>query len=80
MKYRKLYITFLAYSYPHTVNHPFDIIYLPNSCEAVIESFFLPSNEQLHGEVDAKNLHVNLINFEGRYDKLNEFTLLQVFN
>ena len=49
-----IHITCLIYSYLLNVRHPFDIIYLPNSCKASTNSFFLPSNDDLMCEVDFK--------------------------
>ena len=35
---------FLTYSYPYSLKYPFDIIYLPGSCEAISQSipFYYP--------------------------------------
>ena len=76
----KLYITCLTYSYPHYVRHPFDIVHLPNSCKATMESFFLLSKKQVISEVNVKRYKCKIYKFEGRYDKLNCFTLMQAFN
>ena len=38
---RKLSITCLSYSYLLSLQHLIDIIYLPNSCEAGSDSFFI---------------------------------------
>ena len=64
---RKLYVTCLTFFCPYNLRHPFDIIYLPNSCEVTSNSFPLPSNEHLISEVDSKNLNIKFINFERRY-------------
>ena len=54
LKPRKLYIICLTYSYPQNVKYPFDITYLPNSCEAGSESLLLQSNDQLTSEVTSR--------------------------
>ena len=64
---RKLYISCLNYTYPLSLKHPFDIIYLPNFCEASSDSFLLPSNDKLTQEVDSRNLSIKFINFERKY-------------
>ena len=60
----KLYVTCLTYSYPQNLKHPFDVTYLPNSCEASVDSFFLPSNDQLTSEVAFKDLSIWFLNFD----------------
>ena len=44
---KKLYITGLQFSYVINLYFPFDIIYLPNSCETNAIAFLLPSNNKL---------------------------------
>ena len=58
------------------LKHPFDITYLPNSCEAITDSF-LPSNGQLTSEENARDTGVKFINFERKYEELNDFTLMR---
>ena len=47
---KKLYITCLQYSYTIKLCFPYDIIYLPNGCEANAITFILPSNNKLNVE------------------------------
>ena len=53
--------------------------YLPNVSETNSDSFFLPSNSQWTSEVHSRNLCIKLINFEMRYERLNNFTLMKEF-
>ena len=46
----KLYITCLQFSYLIKLHFPYDIIYLPNGCEANAITFALPSNNKLNVE------------------------------
>ena len=41
---KKLYITCLQFSYLLALRFPYDIIYLPDGCEANAITFLLPSN------------------------------------
>ena len=77
---RNLYLSCLTYSYLLTLRHPFNIIYLPHSCEASSHSFFLPSHYKLNHKGDGKNLSIKFINFERKYEKLSDFTLIQAIN
>ena len=74
----KFYFTFLRSSHPYNVKYLFNIIYLPNSCKASMELFFLPSNDQLTSEVDSRNVSVNFVKIEGRYNKLNDLNLCKL--
>ena len=47
---KKLYITCLQFSYAIKLYIPYDIIYLPNGCEANAIAFVLPSNNKLNIE------------------------------
>ena len=49
---RMLSVTYLTSFYPYSLEYPFDIIYLPNPCEASSDLFLLLSNDQLTSEVD----------------------------
>ena len=61
---RQLYVTCLTYSYPLNLRHPTDMIYLPNSSEAISDSFFLPSNDEWTCEQDSRKLGIMMTNFE----------------
>ena len=80
MSPRKLYVTCLSYSNSLNLRHPFGITHLPNSCEEGSDSFFLPSNDELTHEMDSWSLSIKFINFDKRYEKLSDFTLMQTFN
>ena len=77
---RKLYVTCLNHLYPHNLRYPFGIIYLPNSCKASSDSFFLPSTDELTSKVGSRHLNITFLNFKKQYEKLNAFTLMQTFN
>ena len=59
---------------------PFDSRYLANSCEASSESFFFPSNNQLHSEATSAHLSLHFLNIDGKYKKLYEFMMMQTFH
>ena len=40
----------------------------------------MPSNDQLTCDVDTRDIGVKFIKFEGKFNKINEFTLIQTFN
>ena len=47
---KKLYITCLQYSYMIKLHFPYDLIYVPDGCEANAITFVLPSNNKLNVE------------------------------
>ena len=47
---KKLYVTCLWHSYLINLHFQYDIIYLPNDCEANAITFVLPSNNKLNIE------------------------------
>ena len=47
---KELYITCLQYRYMIKLHFPYDIIYLPSSCEANAITFVLLSNNKLNAE------------------------------
>ena len=73
---RELYVSFITYSYPLSLQHPFDIIYLSSSCEASSDSFFLASNDTFTQEVDSRNLSI----WKKIWKKLSDFILILTFN
>ena len=76
---KKLYITYLQYSYFIKLYFPYDIIYLPNGCEANAITFVLPSNNKLNVEPIIKALEYKL-GFTRSYSKINMFSLMQSIN
>ena len=46
------------------LKHPYDNIYMPNSCQASNDPFFLPYNDQLTSKVDDTDICVQFITFE----------------
>ena len=78
MKKAVYYMPFLFY--PNSLKHPFNIIYLPNLCEASSNSILLPSNDQIISEKDSWNLSNKCLNFENRYEKVSDFSLMQAYD
>ena len=56
---KKLYITCLKYSYTIKLHFPYNIIYLPNGCEANTITFVLLSNNNLNVEPPLKQVNIN---------------------
>ena len=73
---KKIYITCLQHSYSIALHFPYDIIYLPNRCEANGITFVLLSNNQLNVDsiVEATE---NELGFNRSYSKINNFSLMQ---
>ena len=76
---KKLYMTFLQYSYTIKLHFPYDIIYLPNGCEANAVTFVLPSNNKLNikSSIEANEYKLG---FNRSYSKINNFSLMQSLN
>ena len=76
---KKLYITYLQYSYSTTLWFPYNIIYLPDGCEANNINFVLPSDNQLysHSIMEAPE---NKLDFKRSCSKINNFSLMQSQN
>ena len=76
---RKLNITCLQYSYSILLHFLYDIIYLPNGCEANAITFALPSNNQLnvHSIMETPE---SKLGFNRSYSKINNFSLMQSLN
>ena len=77
---QKLHVSCLSDSYPFSLRNPFDIMYMPNGCEASLDSFFLPSNDKLTQEVDSRKFIIKFVDFKRKYEKLTDFTWMQTFN
>ena len=58
---------------------PYDIIYLPNGCEANTITFVLPSNNKLNVEPIIIAPEYKLV-FDRSYSKTNNFSLMQAVN
>ena len=76
---KKLYITCLQFSYSLALQFPYDIIYLPDGCEANAITFILPSNNHLNVGFDIKASE-NIFNFSRSYSKIENFNLMQALN
>ena len=76
---KKLYITCLQYSYTIKLHFPYDIIYLPNSCEANAITSVLPSNNKLNAEPSSEATNYEQ-GFNRSYFKINNFSLMQSLN
>ena len=58
---------------------PYDIIYLPDGCEANAISFLLPSNNKLHVKTPVESPQHKL-GFNRSYSKIDNFSLMQTLN
>ena len=76
---KKLYITCLQYSYTIKFCFPYDVIYLPNGCEADAITFVLPYNNKLYVEPSIEATEYKL-GFNQSYLKINNFSLMQSLN
>ena len=76
---KKSHITCLQFSYTIKLSFPYDIIYLPDGCEANVISFVLPSNNKLHVETSIGTPQYKL-GFNRYYSKIDNFSLLQSLN
>ena len=76
---KKLYITCLQCSYTIKLHFPYDIIYLPDGCEANAVAFVLPSNNKLNVEPLIEATEYKL-GFNRSYLKINNFSLMQSLN
>ena len=76
---KKLYITCLQFSYSITPCFPYDIIHLPNGCEANGITFVLPSNNKLIVEPINETLEYKL-GYNRSYSKINNFSLMLALN
>ena len=73
---KKLYITCLQYSFSISLHFPYDIIYLPDTCEANVITFVLPVNIQLNVDSIMEATEIRL-GFNRSCSKINNFSLLQ---
>ena len=76
---KKLYITCLQYSYTIKLHCPYDIIYLPDGCEANAITFVLPSNNELNVE-PSNEANEYKLHFNRSYSKIKDFSLMQYLN
>ena len=73
---KKLYITCLQFSYSLALCFPYDIIHLPDRCEANAVTSVLPSNNWLNVDSIIKASE-NKLGFNSSYSKLDHFSLMQ---
>ena len=75
---KKVYITCLQFSYFIKIHFPYDIIYLPNGCEANAITFVLPSNNKLN--VESIDEYPKKLGLNRLYSKIDHFSLIQAIN
>ena len=75
-KQKKLYTTCLQYSYSISLHFPYNIIHLPDGCEANVITFVLPSNNRLNIDSIMESTE-NKSGFNRSYSKINNFSLMQ---
>ena len=76
---KKLYITSLQYRYSITHHFPYNVIYLPDGCEANAITFVIPSNKRLNVDPIMESQE-NKLGFNRSYPKINNFSLIQCLN
>ena len=73
---KKLYTTCFHYSYSISLHFPYNIVYLPDRCEANAITFILPSNNRLNENSMPKTME-NKLGFNRSNSKINNFSLMQ---
>ena len=73
---KKVYITFLQFSYLINLHFPYDMIYPPNGCEANGITFVLPFNNKLNVEPINESPKYKL-GFNRSYSKIDNFSQMQ---
>ena len=76
---KKMYITCLQYSYSLTLCFMYDVIYLPNGCEAYAITFILQSNNRLNAD-SIMVAPKNKLGFNTSYCTIVNFSLMQSLN
>ena len=67
----------LSWSYYIKLKCPVDIIFLPNTCEAYTNTFYLPSRNSLSKEVDSRKIGSKLTNFTLEDKDVYDFALIK---
>ena len=70
-------VNFLTKTYYVELQHPLDIIYLEESCEASTASMLLPSHMVLSKEVDSSQLGARQDQLKLHYLKIQDFTIIR---
>ena len=73
---KRFYITCLQYSYSISLHFLYNIIYLPDGCQANAIPFVLPSNNKINIEPTLEAPE-NKLGFNKSYSKINNFCLMQ---
>ena len=79
LRCKKLYIICLQFSCTSKLCFPYDIMYLPDGCEANAISFLLPSKNKLHVKTPVKTPQHKL-DFNRSYSIISNFNLTQTVN
>ena len=66
----------LTKTYYVELQHPLDIIFLEESCEASIASMLLPSHTVLSKEIDSAQLGIRQDQLKLHYQKIQDFTII----
>ena len=69
-------VSCLTKTYYVKLQHPLDIIFLEESCEASTVSMLLPSRTVLSKEVDSSQLGIRLDQLKLHYQKIQDFTII----
>ena len=76
---RQLYITCFQYNYSISLHFPYDIVYLPDGCEANAFTFVLPSNNRLNVDSIIKTME-NKLGFNRSYSEIDNFSIMQTLD
>ena len=72
----KLLVICLTSSYYIKLKCPVNIIFLPDTCEAYINTFYLPARNSLSKEVDSRKIGSRFTNFTLEYKDVYDFALI----
>ena len=73
----KLQVVCLTSSYYIKLKCPVDIIFLPDTCEAYTNTFYLPARNSLSKEVDYRKIGSRLTNIILEYKDVYDFALIK---
>ena len=72
----KSFVTCFQYSNSISLHFPYDLVYLPDGCEASAITLVLPSNKRLNVNPMIKTME-NKLGFSRSYSKISTFSLMQ---
>ena len=72
-----LQVTCLTTSYQIKVKYPYDIVYLPNSCEATTNNYLIPANDKISTEISFEEFGLSSTKLKLQYENITDFALFQ---